>query len=63
MGDFMSTVRAKILNLLKPVLICSKSQKTKKKISHDICKCSKDILTSKFQNFDFFNEMAIFMIF
>ena len=31
MGDFMSTVRAKILNLLKPVLICSKSQKNNRK--------------------------------
>ena len=31
MGDFISTVRAKILNLLKPVIICSKSQKNNRK--------------------------------
>ena len=31
MGDFMSTVRVKILNLLKPVLICSKSQQNNRK--------------------------------
>ena len=31
MGDFMSTVRVKILNLLKPVLICYQSQKHNRK--------------------------------
>ena len=40
----MSIVRAKILNLLKPVLICLKSQKTTEKIFHDF-------LTKKFELF------------